>query len=93
MLQTAQAQKVVSGSFTSGSTALGQSVGTFTLNGKTIQIAASDALTDVAAKINAAGAGANAQVVNVGPNDFRMTLTSTATGKANALSLADGTTG
>ena len=91
VLQTAQAQKVVSGTFTSGSTALGKS-GTFTLNGKTIQIAASDALTDVAAKINGAGAGANAQVVNVGPNDFRMTLSSTTTGKANALSLADGTT-
>ena len=90
--QTAQAQKVVSGTFTSGSTALGES-GTFTLNGKTVQISASDALTDVAAKINAAGAGANAQIVNVGPNDFRMTLSSTATGKANALSLADGTTG
>jgi flagellar hook-associated protein 2 len=90
VLQTAQAQKVVSGSFTSGSTAMGLS-GTFTLNGKTIQIASSDALTDIAAKINAAGAGASAQVVNVGTNDFRMTLSSNATGTANALSLADGT--
>ncbi len=87
--QTAQAQKVVSGTFTSGSTALGMS-GNFTLNGKSVQLATSDTLTDVAAKINAAGAGANAQVVNVGPNDFRMTLSSTATGTANALSLADG---
>lgn len=90
VLNTAQAQKIVSGSFTNGSTSLGKS-GTFTLNDKTIQINSVDSLTDIAAKINAAGAGATAQVVNVGPNDFRMTLGSTTTGTANALSLADGT--
>lgn len=91
VLNTAQAQKVVSGSFANGSTSLGKS-GTFTLNGKTIQVNSVDSLTDIAAKINASGAGATAQVVNVGPNDFRMTLGSTATGTANALSIADGTT-
>ncbi|MDQ2686522.1 MAG: flagellar filament capping protein FliD [Armatimonadota bacterium] len=84
----AQAQKVVSKSLPSGNTALGQS-GSFTLNGKTISLDASNTLGDIAVKINAAGAGASAAVVNVGPNDFRLTLTSTATGAANALSIAD----
>lgn len=85
----AQAQKVVTKAFSSGNAALGES-GSFTLNGKTVTLDASNTLADVAVKINASGAGASATVVNVGPNDFRLTLTSTATGKANALSLADG---
>lgn len=84
----AQAQKVVSKAFSSGSAPLGQS-GSFTLNGKTIALDASNTLGDLAVKINAAGASASATVVNVGPNDFRLTLTSTATGTANALSVAD----
>ncbi len=90
--QLAQSQKVVSKSFTSGNTALGES-GSFTLNGKTIAVDPSSTLTDLSARINAAGAGATAAVVNVGPNDFRMTLTSTATGTANALSVADSGSG
>ena len=84
----AQAQKVVSKAFSSGNAALGQS-GSFTLNGKTISLDASNTLGDIAVKINAAGAGASAAVVNVGPNDFRLTLTATASGTANALSAAD----
>ena len=53
VLNTAQAQKVVSGSFTSGSTSLGKS-GTFTLNVKPIQVNSVDSLTDIAAKIGSA---------------------------------------
>ena len=86
--QLAQAQEVVSASQSSGTTALGLS-GSFTLNGKTIQINASDALQDVAAKINGAGAGAAANVVAVGTNDYRLTLTSAQTGVVNSLAAAD----
>ena len=86
--QLAQAQKVVSSSVNSGSTALGKP-GSFTLNGKTVTVSASDALTDVAVKINAAGAGVSASVVNVGPGDFRLTLTSNATGTANTIAASD----
>ena len=86
--QLAQAQEVVSASQSSGTTALGLS-GSFTLNGKTIQINSGDALQDVAAKINAAGTGATANVVTVGTNDYRLTLTSTQTGVANSLAASD----
>ncbi len=86
--QLAQAQKVVSTPVASGSTALGKT-GSFTLNGKTVAISSTDALTDVAVKINAAQAGVSATVVNVGPNDFRLTLTSNQTGTANTIAASD----
>ena len=90
--QLATAQKVVSASVTSGSTALGKA-GSFTLNGKTVAISSTDALTDVAVKINAAQAGVSATVVNVGPNDFRLTLTSHLSGTANTIAASDVTGG
>ena len=86
--QLAQAQKVVSASIPSGSTALGQA-GSFTLNGKTVTVSRTDALTDIAVKINAAQAGVSATVVNVGPGDFRLTLTSNQTGTANTIAASD----
>jgi flagellar hook-associated protein 2 len=86
--QLAQAQKVVSSSVSSSSTALGKT-GSFTLNGKTIQINSSDALADISVKINAAKTGVSATVVNVGPNDFRITLTSNQTGAINSIAAAD----
>ncbi len=90
--QLAAAQEVVSASVSSGTTALGQT-GSFTLNGKTVQITTSDALSDVASKINAASAGVTAAVVNVGTNDYRLTLTSTQTGAANSIAAADSSGG
>lgn len=86
--QLAQAQKVVSAPVTSSSTALGES-GSFTLNGKTIRVNSSDALADIAVKINAAKAGVSATVVNVGANDYRITLSSNQTGVANTIAAAD----
>ncbi len=90
--QLAAAQEVVSTPQSSASTALGQS-GTFTLNGKTVQINTGDALSDVASKINSASAGVTASVVNVGTNDYRLTLTSAQTGAANSIAAADGAGG
>ena len=86
--QLAQAQKVVSGSVSSGSTALGRA-GSFTLNGKTITVSSTDALTDISVKINAAKTGVSATVVNVGPGDFRLTLTSNHSGAANTIAASD----
>ena len=86
--QLAAAQEVVSTSQNSATTALGQS-GSFTINGKTVQINIGDALTDVASKLNAAGAGVTANVVNVGTNDYRLTVTSAQTGIANSIAAAD----
>ena len=86
--QLASAEEVVSAPVSSATTALGRT-GSFTLNGKTIQINTSDALSDVASKINAASAGATASVVNVGTNDYRLTLTAAQTGAANSLAAAD----
>lgn len=88
VMQVAQAQKVVSASVASGSTALGKA-GSFTLNGKTISVSNTDALTDISVKINAAQAGVSATVVNVGPNDFRLTLSSNQTGTANTIAASD----
>ncbi len=86
----AQATKIVSNTVSTGSTALGKA-GTFSLNGKSIAILSTDSLTDISVKINAAGAGVSANVVNVGPNNFRMTLSGTATGTANQISAVDNT--
>lgn len=90
--QLAQAQKVVSQSQSSSTTALGLS-GTFTLNGKSITARASDTLADIGGKINAAGAGVSASVVAVGASDFRLTLTGTTTGAASAFAAADNSGG
>ncbi len=86
--QLAQAQKVVTAPVASGSTALGRA-GLFTLNGKSVAVSATDSLTDVAVKINAAQAGVSATVLNVGPGDFRLTLTSNLTGTANTIAASD----
>lgn len=90
--QLAQSQKVVSGTFSSGSASLGLS-GTFTLNGQTISVTSSDALNDIAVKINASNAGVTATVVHVGTNNYRLTLSGNSTGAANALSAADNGSG
>ena len=86
--QLATAQEIVSTSVSSGTTALGLT-GSFMLNGKTIQVNTSDALSDVASKINAASAGVNANVVAVGTNDYRLTVTSAQTGAANSIAASD----
>lgn len=90
--QLAQGTKIVTKALASGNVALGEA-GAFTLNGKTVTIGSSDTLADIAVKINAAGANATATVVNVGPNDFRLTLSGTQTGAANALSASDNGSG
>jgi flagellar hook-associated protein 2 len=91
----AQAQKLSSNPFTSRTVELGSSyAGEIIINGKVITISATDSLSDVASSINNANtgtdpSGVSAGIVNYGTNDYRLILTSDATG-AQGISLLNG---
>jgi flagellar hook-associated protein 2 len=83
----AKAQKLGSTTFSSASTALALTPGSFTLNGATITVDANDSLTSLRDKINNANTGTNpskvsASVLQVDATHFRLILTSEATGAA-----------
>jgi flagellar hook-associated protein 2 len=88
VLQTAQAQKMASGSFSSPSSALGAGfTGTFQINGQTVTVAATDSLTAIQTKINNLNSGAQAtsvtaSVVSYSATDNRLILTSQKEGAA-----------
>ncbi len=68
----------------SSTAALGLS-GSFTINGQTVNVAASDSLQGIASTINqldtgSGATGVTASVINVGTNDFRLVLTNDTTG-------------
>ncbi len=89
--QLAQARKVVSAGVTgiaNSATALGWT-GDFSVNGKFVDVTAEDSLDTLAGKINALGAGASAAVVQTTPGEYKMTIGGGATGRQDALSLAD----
>jgi len=83
----ATAQKLSSWSFSSFSDALGASyAGDILINGIAISISATDSLSDVRDKINNANTGStatgvSASIVSYGTNDYRLMLTSEATGQ------------
>lgn len=91
----AKAQKLSSGSFSGLLDALGTSyAGDIILNGKAININASDSLADVKNKINNANSGTNptgvtASIITYGANDHRLILTSDNTG-ADGIGLQNG---
>lgn len=93
VLQLAQAEKVSGTGYASATTALGLA-GDFRLNGATVTVVASDTLTSIRDKINAANAGtapsgvAAAIVTDTG-NTQRLVLSSAATG-ASGINLVDG---
>jgi flagellar hook-associated protein 2 len=96
VLQTAQAEKLSGNTFASGSAPLGLA-GDFIINGKSITIAASDTLSSVRDRINAANSGTSASnvsaaIVTDSSNAQRLVLTSTQTGSAG-INLVDGTQG
>ncbi|KUK40823.1 MAG: Flagellar hook-associated 2 domain protein [Clostridia bacterium 62_21] len=64
-------------------TALGRS-GTFKVNGKEVTVVPEDTLRDIEDKINAAGAGVTATIV-----DYRLVLTGTTTGSGARIALED----
>jgi len=91
----AAAQKLSSASFYSASEALGSAyAGDILINGKAILIDETDTLTSLRDRINNANAGSTptgvtASIVNYGPNDYRIILTSERTG-AEGMSLQNG---
>lgn len=84
----AQAHKAASTAQASVSEALGHA-GTITVNGKSIEISADDALTDIAGKINEADARVTASVINGGEGSAYLSLTAQGSGVQGRLSLAD----
>lgn len=84
----AQFQKVSSTAFTDTTTALGHS-GELVINGKNVEILASDSLTAIAQKINGTGSGVTASVINGGTGNARLTLTSSKSGVANKITVAN----
>ncbi len=64
---------------------LGIPAGSFTLNGKTITVSATDTLQDLRSAINTADAGVNATIVSASPTSNILVLTSSKTGVANQL--------
>lgn len=86
ILQTARAQKVSSKSFTSQNTGLGASyAGIILVNGRSMNIAATDTLVDVRDRINDLNSGTNAtnvtaSIVSFSSSDYRLLLTSQSEG-------------
>ncbi|HTQ10082.1 MAG TPA: flagellar filament capping protein FliD [Fimbriimonadaceae bacterium] len=84
----AQAQKIASAAQTDATSTLNQS-GTIEINGKAIQVSATDSLTALAQNINAAGAGVVASIINGGTGNAFLTLASSSSGASNAMQLTD----
>ncbi|MGA2025794.1 MAG: flagellar filament capping protein FliD [Syntrophobacteraceae bacterium] len=85
---TAQAEQLASQDFSSENSALNIS-GTILVNGKAVQVAATDTLEDLESNINNANAGVTAAIIQDSPNTYRLVLTSGQTGAAG-ISLDDG---
>lgn len=89
----AQAQKLGTKSFNSLSDAIGIS-GDIVINGRTVNIVGTNSLNDIKTKINALNSGSNpvgvtASIFTVGDGEYRLTLTSKATG-ADGMSITNG---
>lgn len=84
----AQAQEIVSNAYGSNNLGLNET-GTFTINGRAIDVDSGDSLSSIASKINSANAGVTASVVATGANQYQLSLTSNQTGAAHAISAVD----
>ncbi|MEN6546881.1 MAG: flagellar cap protein FliD N-terminal domain-containing protein, partial [Armatimonadia bacterium] len=90
--QLAQAQRVLSGACAvADADAALNAAGDLRINGKTVSLTAGDTLKDLRDKINAAGAGVDADVIQVAEGDARLVLTAQQPGVENSIDLADGT--
>lgn len=86
----ARAHVVNSNAQASNTAALGLA-GTVTINGKSITVVATDSLESVRDRINStADVRVTAAVVKVNTTDYKLVLTSTATGTANTITMTDG---
>lgn len=88
--QLAQAHKLGSAAQTDSTSALNLT-GEFTVNGKTVSVVASDTLSSIASKVNGAGAGVTASIINGGTGQAYLTFTANDSGLAKSIDLADTT--
>jgi flagellar hook-associated protein 2 len=97
VLQTATANKISSDSFASTTAALGLTDGdSFTINGATVSVSATDTLVSLRDRINAANTGTSpskvsASIVSVSPTQNFLVLTATDTGAEISLTNSTGT--
>lgn len=84
----AQAHKIVSGAHSSDTAELGVS-GQFLLNGKVIEVNATDNLRTIASKINSANAGVTASIISADGGQYYLTLTANETGRNSQIQLAE----
>ncbi|MDI6871400.1 MAG: flagellar filament capping protein FliD [Bacillota bacterium] len=88
----AAAEKLGTAAFATTVTPLGVS-GTFQLDGREVTVETGDTLTTLADKLNRSGARVQGKVEAAAEGGYRVTLTSTESGQAGALTLADTTPG
>lgn len=88
--QLAQSEKLSSTAQANLTSPLGKA-GTFTVNGKSVTVVATDTLSDVAGKINSAGGDVTASLLNAGEGNVFLTLTGKTTGANHRIDLADTT--
>jgi flagellar hook-associated protein 2 len=84
----AQAHKVSSSAQSDATTALNLT-GSFVVNGKGVSVVATDTLTSVAQKINEAGGGVTASIINGGTGNTYLTLSANSSGAAKKIQLAN----
>lgn len=84
----AQAQKIATDAQASATEPLNLA-GDFVVNGKGVSVSASDTLATIAQKINGAGAGVTASVIDGGGGNAYLSLTANKTGADSKIQLAD----
>ncbi|MCC6443738.1 MAG: flagellar filament capping protein FliD [Armatimonadetes bacterium] len=84
----AQFHKISSGVYADQSSALGLS-GEILVNGKKIGLRETDTLANLRTKINDTNAGVTASLLTTQPGEYRLTLTSSASGTPGAIQVAD----
>ncbi|MDP2872546.1 MAG: flagellar filament capping protein FliD [Bacillota bacterium] len=82
----AKAHTIASAVHASSDTAVGVS-GTISVNGHDVAVSAADSLSDIAAGINAASAGARASLVQTAAGEWRLVLVSNTTGSGGQVEL------
>lgn len=75
----AKSEQISSDLFVSSSDTLNYA-GKFIVNGKTVSVTASDSLSSIASKINAASSGVKASIVQISPNQNKLVLGASSTG-------------
>jgi len=88
IIQRAQAHRLGSAARSSQTDPLGVS-GQIVVNGKAVNVAATDSLQTLAANINAARVGVTASVVATSSDSYTLVLAASRTGTASAISLSD----